>query len=176
MARSASAVLAVLLLAALTGSASATRPAGSSAAVVCSESDVADLLARFVRSFNRGESDKLDAIWADGSAFRWYSATQSSPRKIHHVVDDRSELIRYFAARRDQRELLALKAFKQRRTEDGRVGVELLVVWRRALDLDRNRARRYHGKAAVVCRGDASFLATWSIGSEPRRESRRRSS
>src|SRR2546421_4976895 len=81
----------------------------------CTVPEAHQLVARFIRAFDAGASRRLDALWAkddhDGDAgtpsFQWYSTGKPGAR-AGREAEDRSTLIRYFAARHRRGEQLRL--------------------------------------------------------------------
>ena len=126
----------------------------------CNGPDVKQLVRDFVAAFNRGSKLRLDGLWAR-EGFRWYSVTRSS--KEHYVAYGRGKMLRYFAARHERSEKLALSSFRFNGVGSG-YGHFQYTLTRRATDIARGARESYVGKGAASCTDLGPRLAVWSMG------------
>jgi hypothetical protein len=150
--------LASLVTTALLG-ATPAAPAGEH----CDEHGARQLVLRFISAFNRGDMSRLDAVFARGMWWRWYSVGTAPGRRVGSPAYDRKNLIKYFRARHRKHERLELRFFRFNGLSAGYGHFEYEVL-RRADDMTAPRPRIYHGKGAVSCW--AGKLAVWSMGEE----------
>jgi hypothetical protein len=146
--------LAPLIAAALLGS-SPTAAAGAP----CDELGSRELVTSFISAFNRGDVRRLDALFARGTWWRWYSVGSAPGRRIQGAAYNRQTLIKYFQARHKRHERLQLRSFQFHGHSLGFVNFEYQLL-RRADDMKAPRV--YDGKGAVSCW--AGRLSVWSMG------------
>jgi predicted GNAT family acetyltransferase len=108
------------------------------------------LLVRFVEAYNKGDSRRLDRIFAPEPAFRWYSAPAPGAGRFSPAAEDRATLLPYFAARHRAGDRLRLKrwTFNGLRASDDTGHFEMTFRRRSA------RGARWHdssSKGAIVC-------------------------
>jgi hypothetical protein len=116
----------------------------------CHEHGARQLVTRFISAFNRGDSRSLDAVFARGMAWRWYSVGTAPGKRVGGPAYNRSTLLKYFRARHKKNERLELQYFSFNGVSDGFGHFEYEVV-RRADDMRAPRRKLYHGKGAVSC-------------------------
>jgi hypothetical protein len=150
--------LAPLLAAALLGSAP-TAAAGQP----CDERGSRKLVASFISAFNRGDVQRLDALFARGMWWRWYSVSSAPGRRIRTAAYNRMTLVKYFRARHKRHERLELRSFQINGRSLGYLNFEYELL-RRADDMKAPLPRPYVGKGAMSC--FAGRLAGWSMGEE----------
>jgi ketosteroid isomerase-like protein len=150
--------LASLIGAAMFGSAPAA-PVGAS----CNEQGSRELVARFITAFNRGDVRRLDAVFARGMWWRWYSVGTAPGKRIQRTAYNRTTLIKYFRARHKQHERLRLLSFQYNGRSDGYVHFQYELL-RSADDMRAPLPRTYVGKGAISCW--AGRIAVWSMGEE----------
>ncbi len=135
----------------------------------CSPRDVARFIVRFIEAFNRGDQDRLARLFFRGAATgqspsHWYSMTEGDPRAggRHFVAYDLDVLLKYFAERRQQHEVMQLLKLQVNGWESTRGIVHFgpVVVSRRADDLG-DREFTAEGKGAFHCREQA--IIVWSL-------------
>ena len=134
----------------------------------CTVPEAHQLVARFIRAFDAGASARLDALWAkddhDGDAgtpsFQWYSTGKPGAR-AGREAEDRSTLIRYFAARHRRGEQLRLVFMSRGGNSKGYFNFGF-HIHRQARDLLRPGV--FEGKGAAVCSNAGAQLAVWSVG------------
>jgi hypothetical protein len=151
--------LAPLLAAALLGGSSPNAAAGEP----CDEHGTRELVTRFIRAFNSGNVRQLDAVFARGMWWRWYSVGSTPGRRVQVAAYNRTTLIKYFRARHKQRERLVLRSFQYNGWSNGFANFQYELT-RIADDMRPRVARTYVGKGAVSC--FAGKLAVWSMGQE----------
>jgi hypothetical protein len=146
--------LAPLLAAALLSS-----PPTASTGAPCDELGSRELVTSFISAFNRGDLRRLDALFAHGMSWRWYSVSNAPGKRVQGAAYDRSTLITYFRTRHKRHERLQLRSFQPHGRSLGFVNFEYQLV-RRADDMKTPRV--YGGKGAVSCW--AGRLSVWSMG------------
>jgi hypothetical protein len=147
-----------LLAAALLGS----QPAAAQGAA-CNEVGGRQLVASFINAFNRGDVQRLDALFARGTWWRWYSVGNAPGRRIQTAADNRDTLVKYFRARHRQHERLTLRSFRPSGHALGFQNFEYEVL-RRADDMKSPKPKLYVGTGAVSCW--TGKIAVWSMGEE----------
>jgi hypothetical protein len=144
----------VILLAALCAR---TAAAADEAAPAC---DPRPHVVAFVQALNQGDLDALDAAFATGGPWRWYSVSDVAGRRLQAASMDRNTLKAYFAARIAQHETLELLRF--RHSGDGNFSFTLR---RRADDLREGRPVVRQGKGWLSCQDGR--IGVWSLGGAP---------
>jgi hypothetical protein len=106
------------------------------------------LVVRYVEAYNKGDTRRLDRLFAPEPAFQWYSA--GDPDRFSPAAEDRTTLIPYFAARHAAGDRLRLERFKfnGRRATDDTGHFEMTLRRRTATGA---RWRNSSAKGAVVC-------------------------
>src|SRR5438105_2284348 len=163
-------------LACCMGSAGSAQPIQTASHVFVSSYSIRDctvpeahqLVARFIRAFDAGARARLDALWAkddhDGNAgtpsFQWYSIGKPGAR-AGREAEDRSTLIRYFAARHRRGEQFRLVFMSRGGNSNGYFNFGF-HIHRQARDLQRPGV--FEGKGAAICSNAGAQLAVWSVG------------
>lgn len=115
------------------------------AAATCDRESVTDLVRNFVRAYNRGDSDKLDQIWAAEPEFEWYAVSPDERERAEAY--DRQTLVSYFELRHRLNDRLRLKRLRVGPpNEQGHFGIAYRL--RRQSDQPSGRGF-YHGKASA---------------------------
>jgi hypothetical protein len=171
----------------------ATRPSGPTKVLVtsddaslpdgCQPRQIAELVIDFIDAFNSGDQDRLSRLFfiSEGPSppdfseegyypWSWYSVSEvgvSGRIEDGFVTYDQGELLRYFAERHRQGELLGLIKVSSTQAgllgEEGNVGI-VYVLTRDAEDLDPGLggpARIAFGKGAINCENRRIFA--WSM-------------
>jgi hypothetical protein len=143
-----------------------------SAAPTCDRESVADLVRGFVRAYNKGDTDKLESMWATEPDFEWYSVSPNERER--EDAYDRETLIPYFEGRHRLDDRLRLKTLHVG-PEDSRGMFGISYRLHRESDQRAGRGR-YHGKASAkeIVRlpsvDDVSIsrcvLFVWSMGKQ----------
>ncbi len=128
----------------------------------CTSGETRQLVLTFVSAFNRGDSARLNEVFATAPRFRWYS-TGGPGKRLGSAAHKRGTLIRYFAARYAERERLTLIGWRSGGNANGYVHFQFVLI-REARDL---RPTPYQGKGAAICSNAANTIAVWSMA--PRR-------
>jgi hypothetical protein len=71
-----------------------------------------ELVVRFISAFNRGDVKRLDAVFARGMWWRWYSVGTAPGRRVQSAAYNRNTLIKYFRARHKKHERPVLESFQ----------------------------------------------------------------
>lgn len=163
-------VTALVVAIGIIGALSPQSGSAQASADTCDRRSVADLVKRFVRAYNTGDSEKLDQMWAPEPDFEWYSV--SPDEREQDDAYDRDSLVPYFDQRNELNDRLRLKSLRVGPpSERGNFGIAYRL-WR---DSDQRAGRgRYHGKASakevmtLPTVGDLSMsrcvLYVWSMG------------
>jgi hypothetical protein len=112
----------------------------------------------FLDAFDRGDHQRLDALFARAPDFQWYSSNPPGLRNLT-ASKNRATLISYFRARHARRDRMHLLTFAYH--GDGNFTSRLL---RSASDYKGNASFRLIGKGAVTCAGTTPQLIVVSIG------------
>ena len=112
-------------------------------------------MRKFVSAFDHGRIETLDALFAKGPAFRWYSARGPDAR-LGSESKDRATLRAYFIRRHARGEHLTI--IRLREGTHGNVSVDFR---RRARDL---RPQVAASKAAVDCSAVPARIVVLSVG------------
>jgi len=117
----------------------------SSATQSCDRQSVEDLVRSFVRAYNRGDTEKLDSMWANEPDFEWYSV--SPGERERDDAYDRESLIPYFEERHQLEDRLRLKTLHVGPPDErGIFGISYRL--HRQSNEEDGRGR-YHGKASA---------------------------
>jgi hypothetical protein len=130
----------------------------------CTEDEVGQLVGRFAGSFNDGELDALDRIFAREPDFEWYSTPAPGERLLLSSAADRASLVPYFGERHRLGERLTITRFRFNGNTAGSrpYGNFEYSLTRRASDL---APTAYAGKGAALCYRDRSDeIIVWSMG------------
>lgn len=146
--------------AALTGDAAASRSQ-------CSSRQIGAALGDFVNSFNRGEFERLDGLFAEQPAFEWFSSDRPG-RRVGRVARNRDTLVRYFERRHAAHDRLGLGFFRFNGNSP-RWGNFEARVRRSAADYRGGQPFRTSAKGAAVCAASSvSFIVMSFGGPQPR--------
>ena len=149
--------LASLAAAAVIG-ATPSAPAGET----CDGRGTRALVVNFVNAFNRGDTKRLDSLFARGQWWRWFSVGTAPGKRIKGAAYNRGTLLKYFVARHRQHERLQLRVFRSAaRGSLGYVNFSYELV-RKADDMP--TPVLYVGKGAMSCW--TGNIAVWSMGAE----------
>jgi hypothetical protein len=134
-----------------------SEPATSTA---CTAAATKATVASFMTSFNRGDYDALQAMFAREPSFQWYSANAPGLR-VRAAAHNRATLIRYFRARHAKRDRMRLVSVRFTGNSRGHGAVpdygNFVAVLRRSTSDYRNGA--WFGlisKGAIVCSAEPS--------------------
>jgi hypothetical protein len=138
-------------------------PPTSTAGASCNEQGSRELVVQFIAAFNRGDLKRLDAVFARGMGWRWYSVGSAPGRRIQRTAYNRTTLIKYFRTRHKQHERLRLLTFQYNGRSNGYVHFQYELL-RSADDMSAPMPRTYVGKGAISCW--AGRIGVWSMGEE----------
>ena len=110
-------------------------------------------LRAFVSAFDRGETARLDALFAEPPLFGWYSSNAPGLRRAA-AARDRATLLAYFRGRHARHDRLRLVAFTFNGSAAG-LGNAVFRMRRSASDYRRGAWFGVIGKAAASCDGGA---------------------
>jgi hypothetical protein len=130
---------------------------------LCSPAEASDIVRDFVATYNRGDVDYLDRIWAQEPDFFWYFDSADPARRTPVLSEDRTTLTHYFtqrAALGDQLHVRKLTIGWQRGWH-GAWGFSFVV--KRTTDQP-EASGIYRGKGAVTCARNGQFMHAWSMG------------
>jgi hypothetical protein len=145
---------------------SSRQPAQQSSGSVsanCSNTEVHQLVGRFLDSFNKGNVAQLDQLVAGLGMFSWYS-TDAPGERINGEARNRGDLVGYFASRHRHHEWLQLQSLVFNGNYASLGGFQFKLV-RKADDL---AATDYVGKGDLDCTHRPRTLATWSMARRPK--------
>jgi ketosteroid isomerase-like protein len=108
----------------------------------------------FVAAFDRGDLARLDALFAPGTSFEWYSSNAPGLR-VSEAARNRDSLRAYFRRRHLVHDRLRLVSFVFTGNSSG-YGNAAFTMRRAASDYRRGDWFRLSGKAAARCSGKAS--------------------
>jgi hypothetical protein len=114
----------------------------------------------FVQALNAGDLDAVDASFATGAPWKWYSVADVAGQRLRPESMNRGTLRIYFAARIAQHETLELLQFRS-----GGNGNFTYLLRRRADDLRDGRAVERLGKGWLNC--EDGKIGVWSLGGAP---------
>ena len=139
--------------------ATATLPSGPSH---CSAADLRSALFSFSRSFNRGRSQALDAIFARKPDFQWYV----TDGRIGTRAKRRDTLIPYLSRRHRKGERLHVARFQFNGNSPHWGNFEMTFL-RSVPGVDGGRPKEAPGKGAAVCADGAVRLIVLTFGTKP---------
>jgi hypothetical protein len=119
---------------------------------------------RFLYSFNNGDAQQLDQLFAGPEIFQWYS-TDSPGQRFGVEAKNRSSLMSYFGQRHQQHETLALRSFRFNGNGENVFGDFEYELFRSADDGP--PLTPYVGKGAIDCTKIPRRLAVWSMARHP---------
>jgi hypothetical protein len=135
----------------------------SVSAQACGKAAAREALKSFVAAFNRGDYERLDALFAPRPAFQWYS--QNGPgQRIGAKAKDRESLIPYFRARHRVGDRLGLIAL-QANTGTNRKWNFGLLIRRSVPGFLHGEWFRVDAKGAVECGNNGTAIVVLSFGS-----------
>ncbi|HVY77930.1 MAG TPA: hypothetical protein VG898_05440 [Solirubrobacterales bacterium] len=146
-----------------------TTDATARAGGACGSAVARAAVSSFVTSFNRGDHERLDALFAPSPAFQWYS--QNAPgARLGRRAKDRDTLIAYFRARHSAGDRLGLVSFQPNAGDNGRRNFGL-VLRRSVKGFRHGDWFRLDAKGTVECSAGKADLIVLSLGA-PRGEDR----
>jgi hypothetical protein len=167
IALAAAAVAGIVALIALTG-----RPGDATARSACASAEIRVALASFVDAHNRGDSGRLDSLFAEEPEFEWYS-TSSPGERLGQEARRRRTLIRYFRRRHAAGDRFDLRSFGFNGNSAGHGGGYRnfeMRMRRRVEGYRQGEWFRSWGKGAAVCGdGDPARFIVISLGTVPAR-------
>jgi hypothetical protein len=120
------------------------------------------LVVNFVSAFNRGDTKRLDSLFARGPWWKWFSVGTAPGKRIQGAAYNRQTLLKYFTARHRRHERLQLRTFRSAERESlGYVNFSYELI-RKADDM--RMPVQYVGKGAMSCW--TGNIAVWSMGAE----------
>ncbi len=139
-------------------------PFRSPAGVRCDVAAVARSLRTFADAFTRGDLRRLDALFARGDRFAWFSSGAPGAR-FSPDAGRRETLLRYFAARHRQHDRLSLLSYRFNGYEPLRtIGHFELRASRRADDFQDGTELEIVGKGAIDCASAPVRFMVLSLG------------
>jgi hypothetical protein len=136
-------------------------PVGADArAASCAQRTQANVRA-YVAAYNRGDTRRLDRLFAPATDFQWYSSPAPGLR-LREASKDRSTLAAYFTGRHRTGDRLRLKRFRFNGS-NGAVGNFEMTLRRRAPGFRAGRWFTVSGKGATLCRSGRIIVV--SLGS-----------
>jgi hypothetical protein len=121
-------------------------------------------LGTFAAAFSPGDLQRLDALFARGDRFAWFSSGSPGPR-FSPDAGKRETLLRYFAARHVEHDRIRLVSYRFNGYEQQRViGHFELTFARRADDYRDGEEFRSVGKGAVDCSTSPVRFMVLSLG------------
>ena len=167
IALAAAAVAGIAALIALTG-----RPGDATARPACASAETRAALASFVDAHNRGDSERLDSLFAEEPGFEWYS-TSAPGERLGQEAKRRRTLIRYFERRHAAGDRFVLRSFGfngNAAGHGGGYGNFEMRLRRRVPGFRRGDWFRSWGKGAAICGGgDSVRFIVISLGTVPAR-------
>lgn len=163
--RSFSSVTIVLLVALVSGMASAVVPPPVSRAAndpACSKQLTRNAFVAFVSAFNRGDSEGLDSIFAREPVFRWYSSPEPGERS-NRAAGQRSSLVRFFRVRHADRDRMRLRHFRYNAPSHRWSNFDFALD-RRADSFNEGEGFESLGKGAVECSTGRPQIMVISLG------------
>lgn len=151
-------ILAALCAAAIAGAAADLTSARSD----CSAKEARAVFTEFVRAFNRGDSQKLDSLFAEDPEFNWYSSSPPG-RRLGAAAKARATLVDYFRDRHTRKDRLQLVEFQFNGNWSG-YGNFGFEVRRSAADHEAGEWFQVFGKGACTCANENAQLIVISLG------------
>jgi hypothetical protein len=134
-------------------------PAG---AEPCGRATTREVVRQYVADFSAGRYEQLDALFATGPDFQWYSSPRPG-RRLGEAARRRSTLLAYLRGRHARHDKLTLRAFHF--TGDGRHWSNFWIeLWRSARDFRGGQRFAASAKGAVACREGEARLIVLSFG------------
>jgi hypothetical protein len=137
-------------------------PGGEREAGACQAPVIRGLVGEFVQAFNRGDSARLDRLFAQPPAFKWYSSGAPG-RRLRAAAHRRDTLVRYFRARHDRGDTLRVESLRFIRGSGG-LGHFGGTFRRSARDFRAGRPFVIPGKGAALCAADGARFVVVSLG------------
>jgi hypothetical protein len=142
-------------LVALTAVVAALAATAADARAACAPAATRAAFASFVSAYNRGDTARLDALFAGPPAFQWYSSNAPGLRRTA-AAKNRGSLTAYFRARHLKRDRLRLVRFTFTGNDAGGYGNFVFRLKRSAADYRKGAPFGLIGKGAAVCSEDPS--------------------
>lgn len=128
----------------------------------CTKKITTKAIKSFIRAYNRGNSEKLDSLFAAEPEFQWYSSPAPG-RRLGNAASRRATLVRYFKVRHRAGDRLHLRRFHF--TGNSRYYSNYWFdLGRRANGYNRGRWFRTGGKGALICEGVQPKIIVISLG------------
>ena len=99
-----------------------SAPAGET----CDGRGTRALVVNFVNAFNRGDTKRLDSLFARGQWWKWFSVGTAPGKRIQGAAYNRGTLLKYFVARHRRHERLQLRMFRS--AARGSLGIGTVVA------------------------------------------------
>jgi len=167
IALAAATVAGIAALIALTGG-----PGDATARSACSSAEIRAALAAFVDAHNRGDSERLDSLFAEEPDFEWYS-TSSPGQRLGQEAKKRRTLIGYFQRRHAAGDRFDLRSFGfngNSAGQGGGYGNFEMRMRRRVEGYGQGNWFRSWGKGAAICGGGGAVrFIVISLGTVPAR-------
>lgn len=139
-------------------------PFRSPSGVRCDVGAVAGALRSFAAAFSAGDQRRLDALFARGDRFAWFSSGSPGAR-FSPDAGKRETLLRYFAARHAEHDRIRVVSYRFNGFERQRVIAHFeLTFARRADDYRDGEEFRSVGKGAVDCSASPVRFMVLSLG------------
>lgn len=128
----------------------------------CTAKEARAVFTDFLQAFNRGDGQKLDALFAEDPAFNWYSSSPPG-RRLGAAAKTRATLLDYFRDRHRREDRLRLVEFQFTGSwsGNGNFGFE---VRRSAADYEGGEWFQVFGKGACTCADKTPKLIVLSLG------------
>ena len=140
----------------------APAPASAATPAACAGPQSRATVRAFVGAFNRGDLGRLDALFATGSEFQWYSSGAPGAR-VRAASSTRQTLLAYFARRHSAGDRMSLVKFDYNGSS-GPYSNFGLVLRRKADDFRNGAWFDLVGKGAISCNEQAGKLIVVSLG------------
>jgi hypothetical protein len=148
--RAARRLFALTVIALVLAAAAGAPDSGSAAASGCDPAAIRAAFSSFVSAYNRGDSVRLDALFANPPAFRWYSSNAPGLRRTA-AAKNRGSLAAYFRSRHREGDRLRLVGLTFTGNDAGGHGNFVFRLKRAASDYRRGSPFGLIGKGAAVC-------------------------
>jgi hypothetical protein len=146
-------------------------PGDATARPACAPTETRAALASFVAAHNRGDSERLDSLFAEEPEFEWYS-TSAPGERLGQGARRRGSLIPYFERRHAAGDRFDLRSFGFNGNAAGHGGAYgnfEMRLRRRVPGFRDGDWLRSWGKGAAICggAGDSVRLIVISLGTLP---------
>ncbi len=151
---------AIVAVTCLTVAAGAT-PASASKSL-CTVGEARAIVREFVDTYNRGDVDYLDRLWAQEPDFFWYFDSADPGRRSPMLSEDRTTLSHYFTERALLGDQLHLRKLSIEWERDWHGAWGFSFVLHRATDQP-EASGRYRGEGAMTCGRDGQLMHAWGM-------------